>query len=69
MTRKMSNLYLLVVKFIRREISTEEGEKFARSHGMLFIETSAKTGMNVEKVIFNLFDKFLDVRESWRICV
>ena len=32
-----------------REISFEEGENFARKNEMLFVETSAKTGMNVEK--------------------
>ncbi|KAK4530984.1 hypothetical protein CCYA_CCYA06G1841 [Cyanidiococcus yangmingshanensis] len=31
----------------RRQVSYEEGETFARDHGLLFIETSAKTGTNV----------------------
>ena len=35
----------------RREISTEEGEKFAKQNGILFMETSAKTAFNVEAVI------------------
>ena len=30
----------------------DEGEKFAKSNDMLFIETSAKTGVNVENVLF-----------------
>ena len=33
----------------RRVVSTEEGQKFAQDHGLLFIETSAKTGHNVEE--------------------
>ena len=33
-----------------RKVSTEEGQKFAKENGMLFNETSAKTGDNVEKL-------------------
>ena len=33
-----------------REISEEEGREFAEKNGMLFFETSAKTGQNVEEV-------------------
>ncbi|CAF1001457.1 unnamed protein product [Rotaria sordida] len=32
----------------RREVQKEEGEAFARDHGLIFIETSAKTAVNVE---------------------
>lgn len=32
----------------RREVKREEGEAFAREHGLLFMETSAKTGVHVE---------------------
>lgn len=32
----------------RREVSTEEGAWFARQNGLFFLETSAKTGENVE---------------------
>lgn len=32
-----------------RVVSTEEGKAFADSYGLSFIETSAKTGFNVEK--------------------
>ena len=33
-----------------REVTEEEGRELAESNGMLFFETSAKTGKNVEKV-------------------
>lgn len=33
----------------RRAVSTEEGEQFAREHGLVFMETSAKTAHNVEE--------------------
>jgi len=41
--------------FFRRAVSFEEGEKFARENGMVFLETSAKTALNVEEVIKILF--------------
>jgi len=31
-----------------REVKKEEGEAFAREHGLIFMETSAKTADNVE---------------------
>ena len=34
----------------RRAVSTEEGEGFASEHGLAFMETSSKTGANVEEV-------------------
>ncbi|XP_077322987.1 ras-related protein Rab-2B isoform X1 [Lithobates pipiens] len=33
----------------RRDVSREEGEAFAREHGLIFMETSAKTAANVEE--------------------
>lgn len=33
-----------------RMVSTAEGEQFAREHGLIFLETSAKTAANVEEV-------------------
>jgi Ras-related protein Rab-2A len=32
----------------RRKVSTEEGQAFAAEHGLIFMETSAKTAANVE---------------------
>lgn len=34
----------------RRAVSTKEGELFAQEHGLVFMETSAKTASNVEAV-------------------
>lgn len=33
----------------------EEGEAFAREHGLIFMETSAKTASNVEEVIIHKY--------------
>lgn len=37
-----------------RMVSHEEGEQFAKKHGIPFIETSAKTGYNVEEAFHSL---------------
>ena len=37
-----------------RQVQTSEGQKFADSYGYPFIETSAKTGHNVEKAFFTV---------------
>lgn len=34
----------------RRQVSTDEGERFAKENGLIFMETSAKTAFNVEEV-------------------
>jgi hypothetical protein len=31
-------------------VTTEEGEQFAKEHGLIFLETSARTAHNVEEV-------------------
>lgn len=36
----------------RRDVKREEGEAFTREHGLIFMETSAKTACNVEEVLF-----------------
>merc|ERR1712185_226428 len=36
----------------KRAVSREEGEAFAKQHGLLFLETSAKTAHNVEEAFF-----------------
>ena len=37
-----------------RQVSKEEGQKFANENGMLFFETSAHTGKNVEKLFLEI---------------
>lgn len=37
----------------RRDVKREEGEAFAREHGLIFMETSAKTACNVEEAYIN----------------
>merc|ERR1711988_820683 len=37
----------------RRDVKKEEGEAFAREHGLIFMETSAKTAANVEEAFIN----------------
>jgi len=37
----------------RRDVKKEEGEAFAREHGLIFMETSAKTAANVEEVVYS----------------
>jgi len=39
----------------RRQVSFEEGERFAKENGLIFMETSAKTSFNVEEVRFLTF--------------
>jgi len=34
-------------------VKKEEGEAFAREHGLIFMETSAKTAANVEEAFIN----------------
>lgn len=41
----------------RRAVSTEEGRAFAQQHGLIFLETSAKTAANVEKAFIDTASK------------
>ncbi|KAJ9531739.1 hypothetical protein QJQ45_021890 [Haematococcus lacustris] len=37
----------------RRAVTTEEGEQFAKEHGLIFLETSARTAHNVEEAFID----------------
>lgn len=45
-------------------MSTEEGERFAAEHGLVFLETSAKTAHNVEEAFINTARKIHEKIES-----
>eukprot|EP00191_Tetraselmis_sp_GSL018_P013822 CAMPEP_0177582398 /NCGR_PEP_ID=MMETSP0419_2-20121207/2716_1 /TAXON_ID=582737 /ORGANISM="Tetraselmis sp., Strain GSL018" /LENGTH=108 /DNA_ID=CAMNT_0019071617 /DNA_START=648 /DNA_END=971 /DNA_ORIENTATION=- len=48
----------------RRAVSTEEGEAFAKEHGLVFLETSAKTAHNVEEAFINTARKIYEKIEQ-----
>lgn len=43
-----------------REVTTEEGAEFAKFHGLIFMETSAKTAQNVEEAFLYTAKKIFD---------
>jgi Ras-related protein Rab-18 len=43
-----------------RQVSKREGEQWAREHGMLFIETSAKTRQGIQQVFLECIMQILD---------
>ena len=49
----MAQFILLSDLEARRDVKREEGEAFAREHGLIFMETSAKTAANVEEAFIN----------------
>lgn len=45
-------------------MTAEEGQALAEKHGMLFIEASAKTGLNVDALFEALSESILDKIEK-----
>ncbi|KAF8393352.1 hypothetical protein HHK36_021595 [Tetracentron sinense] len=43
----------------KREVATEEGERYAQENGLLFIETSAKTAQNVNELFYEIGNFFV----------
>ena len=46
----------------------EEGEAFAREHGLVFMETSAKTAAGVEEAFINTAREIYEVSFFSKIC-
>ena len=51
----------------RRAISFEEGQKFAEDNQLLFFETSAKDGTNIEEIFIQSASNLIDKIESGQI--
>ncbi len=51
---------MLLVQNAQREVSVQDGEAFARRHGCLFLETSAKTNEHVGQAFEELCLKMLE---------
>ena len=49
-----------------REVPVEQAQQFADYHNLLFMETSSKTGYNVEKTFISLASKIYDLLEEGR---
>ncbi|ORX85488.1 ras-domain-containing protein [Basidiobolus meristosporus CBS 931.73] len=48
----------------KRAVSKEEGEAFAKEHGLFFLETSAKTSANVEEAFINTAERIYEKIQS-----
>ena len=48
----------------KREVNYEEGKDFADKYNMLFFETSAKTGFNIDKVFFDTASEIIQSLEN-----
>ncbi|CAF4032859.1 unnamed protein product [Adineta steineri] len=48
-----------------REVTYEEGDRFARKHSMLFIEASARTSEGVQVAFEELVEKILETPSLW----
>jgi Ras-related protein Rab-18 len=54
-----------VDKEYSRQVSTSEGEAYARKMGSLFVEASAKTAVGVEETFKEVVETILDTAEVW----
>lgn len=45
---------------MRRAVGASEGQEFATEHGLIFLETSAKTAANVEEAFINTARKIYE---------
>ncbi|KAJ5077779.1 rab family small gtpase [Anaeramoeba ignava] len=48
----------------KRQVSLEQGHQFSKENNLLFMETSAKTGENVNDSFYSLLRKILDLKEE-----
>lgn len=48
----------------QREVPIEQAQQFADYHNLLFLETSSKTGYNVEKTFLQLASRIYDLLEE-----
>ena len=51
---------------LERKVPTQEAAGWAASNGVLFVETSAKTGQGVEEVFQKIGAFFFNKRGAWR---
>ena len=56
----------------KRQVFTEEGEKFAAEHKMLFFEVSAKTGERIDEIFTNTVERYVEnfshnIKEKFQI--
>lgn len=51
----------------KRQVTTEEGEDFAKKNGLQFIETSAKTAQNVEESFVKTSKEIYEKTENGEI--
>ena len=69
--REHSNLNMVIMLIgnktdleARRDVRREEGEAFAREHGLIFIEISAKSAANVEEAFINTAREIYDKMQA-----